>query len=78
MGKVIHHDFLFSRLKRDIRRWYEKYYFGKDIELRINIHLMILHEKYDPRNFSCDPHILEKQVADFLAMIQMNVNGYGG
>ena len=78
MSKVINIDFLFHRLCRDIRRWYEKYYFGRDIETRINIHLMVLKEKYDDKVFSLHPELRQKQVEEFLEIVQRNVDGYNG
>jgi len=79
MGEVIHVDFLFARLCRDVSRWYKKYYFGKDIDKRINLHLMVLQEKYDESKFTREkPEALEKEVVEFLTMVQNVTNGYGG
>lgn len=75
---VIHVDFLFARLCRDVSRWYDENYMGKDKELKKNIHLTVLQHKYETRTdeFSTDPVIKQKEVELFLTMVQRSVDGY--
>jgi len=76
MGEVIHVDFLFVRLCRQISRWYDKYYFGKDIEARKQNHLSLMQVKYEEQAFSEDHDTREEEIKAFLTMVQRNVEGY--
>lgn len=76
MVGVIHVDFIFARLCRDISRWYDKYYFGTDVDQRKSVHLTIMEEKYAPTRFSSDPVKRDEQIGEFLTMVQRNVDGY--
>lgn len=71
MSVVIHVDFLFARLCRDISKWYDEHYFGKDLEHRKNTHLMVMQEKYENSIFSDIPELLEEEVKDFLTKVQL-------
>ena len=76
MGQVIHVDFLFARMCRDVKNWYDRYYFGADKERRKSKHLDKLEEMYPGFPFSKDPVTREKEVASFLYRVQTKINGY--
>ena len=76
MGEVIVVDFLFARLCRDVSRWYDKYYFGKDRDIKKNNHLMMLESKYTADRFTGKGEAREVQVAEFLTYIQREVDNY--
>lgn len=71
--EVIHVDFLFARLCRDISKWYDEHYFGKDLEHRKNTHLMVMQEKYESTTFSDDPVKREEEIIAFLTMVQLTM-----
>jgi len=76
MGEVIIVDFRFARLCRDVSRWYDKYYFGKDRDIKKNNHLMMLESKYTADRFTGKGEEHEVQVAEFLTYIQREVDNY--
>ena len=76
MSKVIKVDFLFERLCRDVSSFYDKYYFGRDKDNRKGTHLTILKDKYLDKSFSTNPVVLEREVKNFLQLVQNYVDGY--
>ena len=79
MGQVIKVDFLFARMCRDIKYWYDKYYFGTDKETRKYKHLNRLEAIYGaltPDYWLEDPIARQQQYEEFLTFVQGRVNGY--
>ena len=79
MGQVIKIDFLFARMCRDIKKWYDKYYFGTDKETRKRIHLDRLEAAYmalAPDYWLEDLTASQQQYEEFLTFVQGRVNGY--
>lgn len=73
---IIQVDFLFARLCRDVSNWYTNHYQGLDLDRKKNIHLMLMQERYDRREFSNDPAELEMQIVAFLTKVQQEMNGF--
>ena len=76
MGELIVVDFLFARLCRDISKWYDRYYYGKDKEIKKNNHLMVMESKYTADRFTGKGEEHEVQVVEFLTHIQREVDNY--
>ena len=79
MAEIIIVDFLFARMCRDIKSWYDKYYLGIDKEEKKYEHLNrleVLYETLDISTWDENPVLLNQQVEEFLTYVQGKVNGY--
>ena len=69
-------DFFFTRMKQEVHKFYNQYYFGVDRKWKKYYHVRLMSEYYEPSLFNCctSTQQMRARKEEFLSMIQVLVD----